>query len=354
VNDWDAVCRQRDAERRAAVMELPVLMLEHHGVLEPGEPDDVLVSVSIGPSGEAVTVWSTAAGKDALTSSMTSPGWASFPDSRAGQPVTARVGVHGVEWSAFTNLPAMPLAHVTAQPLPDGRFLLAGARCAWYPAGPERNAIIFGSDGNILAEHTLGDGIEHVQTTGDGQVWVGYFDEGVYGNYGWGDTNSPPPIGAAGLLRFSPDLQIDWAFPRYDDASWDPIDDCYALNVTGDDVWVCYHSGFPVVRVRGGRLTSWTNSLASGVRALGVSDTHVALCGGYGPDHDRLIVALLGDGELQPVGEYRLVLPDGTDLPRDALTIGRGGDLHVFVGQDWYRLSLGDVAAASRGGSGRG
>ena len=30
----------------------------------------------------------------------------------------------------------------------------------------------------------LGDGIAHVLATSTGQVWAGYFDEGIYGNYG--------------------------------------------------------------------------------------------------------------------------------------------------------------------------
>ncbi|MFI7578403.1 hypothetical protein [Micromonospora sp. NPDC049497] len=60
-----------------------------------------------------------------------------------------------------------------------------------------------------------------------GKLWVGYFDEGVYGNFGWGGPG-PAPIGATGIARFTETLHPEWHFPT-DDLS--PIDDCYALNV---------------------------------------------------------------------------------------------------------------------------
>ena len=31
----------------------------------------------------------------------------------------------------------------------------------------------------------------------DGQVWLGYFDEGIYGNYGWGQASTDEPVGVA-------------------------------------------------------------------------------------------------------------------------------------------------------------
>ena len=57
--------------------------------------------------------------------------------------------------------------------------------------------------GELRRQFVLGDGIKHVQTTAAGDIWVGYFDEGVYGNYGWGNDPDSEPIGAdrAGSLR---------------------------------------------------------------------------------------------------------------------------------------------------------
>ena len=85
----------------------------------------------------------------------------------------------------------------------------------------------------------LGDGIGQVAATSDGDVWAGYFDEGVYGNYGWGDPGGEAPVGACGLVRFTPDLQLDWRFPSHVQQPWGAISDCYALNVGDTDVWAC-------------------------------------------------------------------------------------------------------------------
>jgi hypothetical protein len=55
----------------------------------------------------------------------------------------------------------------------------------------------------------------------DAQPWgwsarlVGYFDEGIYGNYGWGLGDGPEPVGAYGIVRFSPDLEPAWHYPKY-------------------------------------------------------------------------------------------------------------------------------------------
>ena len=140
----------------------------------------------------------------------------------------------------------------------------------------------------------LGDGIGHVLATSTGQVWVGYFDEGIYGNYGWGRTDSEEPVGAYGIVRFSPDLEPDWHYPKYTGVGpWDAISDCYALNVDDTSAWACYDSDFPIVRIRDGAVTGWHNDI-KGASALAVAGICVALFGGYGPDYDRLALAELG------------------------------------------------------------
>jgi SAM-dependent methyltransferase len=50
----------------------------------------------------------------------------------------------------------------------------------------------------------IGDAIGHLLTTPSGAIWVGYFDEGIYGT-------TPA---THGLVRFAPDLTIDWAYPQ--------------------------------------------------------------------------------------------------------------------------------------------
>ena len=319
MSDWEFKRRKRDEERRAAVMALPVLPVRPHGTITGVRDDDVLVSSSIGPAGEAVALW-----------------------SAAGDGVTAQVTVQHAEFRFAVPIAELTLAHPSVQVLPGERVLLVAARCRWRPDGPERNAIVYDTDGRVVTEQTLGDGIEHVQATHRGEVWVGYFDEGVYGNYGWGHDGAPAPLGAPGLVRFSPELEPAWRYPSHVDNPWGAIDDCYALNLAGDTAWTCYYSDFSLVRIQHGRLTGWRNTVSHGAKAFAVSDTQVALFGGYGPDRDRLVLADLGNGELHRRGEYRLTLPDGSPLPA-AQVVGRGPQLHVLAGRDWFRLGLDDI-----------
>ena len=172
--------------------------------------------------------------------------------------------------------------------MPGDRFLVVGARCRWRRDGPDRNAVLYDAAGQVVSEHVLGDGIAHVLATSTGQVWAGYFDEGIYGNYGWGQADTEEPVGAYGIVQFSPELEPAWHYPHYTAVGpWEPVNDCYALNVDDACTWACYDSDFPVVCIRDGTVTGWHNDI-TGARALAVAGSRVALFGGYGPDYDRL------------------------------------------------------------------
>ncbi|WP_460395127.1 hypothetical protein [Actinophytocola sediminis] len=320
--------------------EPPVVRARHHAHLVAPRQGEVRVSASVGPAGEVVALWATAVDLATLTSATISEDGARFPDARAAQPVGVRVSAHAptpVEAAPIR----LPVAHPFVQPLPDGRLLVVGARCRWRPDGPDRNAIVYDDTGAVLAEHTLGDGIAHVLATGRGEVWVGYYDEGILGNYGWGFDDGDTPIGECGLIRFSPELAPDWRYPMDRDNPWDTIADCYALNVDGDTAWTSCYTDFPVVRVREDTLSGWHNDV-HGASAIAVDGDHVALFGGYDDPH-RLATGVLDEDRLHVTGEYRLVLPDGEPLPRELEVIGRGPDFHLLAHDTWLRLSLDDL-----------
>jgi len=328
-------------------MALPELTVRHHAYVRPPQEECVRVCASVGPAGEIIAVWSSAADVAAVRSSTTQPGWASFPDPRAAWPVTAQVTVHAPDVTSVTTLSGLGLAHFTVQPLPADNILLVGARSRWSTDGPDRNAIVYSSDGLVLAEDVLGDGIEHVLVDSTGHIWVGYFDEGVYGNYGWGPPGGPPPLGASGLTRFSADLEPVWHYPSAD-SPYGGIADCYALNIDGTTAWTCYYTDFPIVRVDEGKVTGWRNRV-TGAKAIAVSGSQAALYGGYGPNHDRLVVGSLKDERFQQTGEYRLVLPGGGPLPPQTLVIGRGPCLHLLSGDSWYQFGFSDLSPQPHG-----
>jgi hypothetical protein len=117
MSDWHEERRRRDRARREEVMSLPVLRVRRHGVID-GRDGDVLACASVGPAGEAVAVWTTPQGLEAVTATTVSAAGASFPDPGAARPVAARITVHTPDLAAVTQIQDLALAHVTVQPMP--------------------------------------------------------------------------------------------------------------------------------------------------------------------------------------------------------------------------------------------
>ena len=119
------------------------------------------------------------------------------------------------------------------QPLPGG-FLLAESR----QDGFDPNAFTYDQSGKPIRSFCIGDGVQSVQTTTAGDIWVSYFDQGTLGN----------TIARAGLLCFNADGEPIYTFQPV--VGLDRILDCYALNVENDDTaWIYYYSPFPIVRI---------------------------------------------------------------------------------------------------------
>jgi hypothetical protein len=117
-------------------------------------------------------------------------------------PVPVRIAAYWPDPGPVVEISDFDLAFPIPAPMPDGRVLAVSSRCRWRPGGADPNAVIFDDAGVRVGEGVVGDGIEHVFTTSTGDIWVAYFDEGVFGNYGWGGSG-PTPIGAPGIIHQS-------------------------------------------------------------------------------------------------------------------------------------------------------
>jgi len=117
---------------------------------------------------------------------------------------------------------------------------------------------------------------------------VGYDDMGFFGP--WGDgPGAPEPLGAPGLVRFTPELTVAWEYP-------------------GE------------------------------VPSTGAS-------GSPGPVDDCAAIALGGDGAC--------CFPDGSRLPAGVTMAGLGDTLDVFVGRDWYLVVVAELLGRHRERLGR-
>jgi len=153
-----------------------------------------------------------------------------------------------------------------AQQLPDGGYALASSRSKIG----EKNLHVFDDLGRFRTSFAIGDGIEHLAVDGKGRIWVGYFDEGIYG----GD-----PLSSHGLSRFdqSGKLEYQWDYRKIG-----PIDDCDALTLDENGhAWVCpYTRYFVAVIAENDAHILLPRAPVSIISGLLTGATHVGLLGG--------------------------------------------------------------------------
>lgn len=233
------------------------------------------------------------------------------------------------------------------QPVEDDLLLVCSRSRYRGPDDFDLNGRFYRRDGTPCGEILLGDGIESVQVTGTGEIWTSYFDEGVFGNFGWGG-----PVGTSGLVAWNRYGEQLHAFspPK----GLGPIDDCYALNVSGDrDVWLYYYSEFALVHLRGRQTVASWRMPGKGSHAFAVTEdlarygAYVALmCGTY-DDRDALQLVHLGTGgDARMVRTYHLQRA-GSAAVGIARVVGRGRVLYVIgTDRNIYRIDVAEVLAA--------
>jgi hypothetical protein len=305
--------------------------------LSPHVSPDLLMAFAVDPDGRALTLQRDP-GHAAPVERIVSPGGASFPTTRADEPYACSVLVH--EGAAVVERFSIPDAIASLpriQLLSSDEIVLVS--CRVY-AGEGPNAWTYATGGIGTGSFLLGDGIQDVQADGDGRLWVSFFDEGVFGNFGWGPMpGEPAPMGATGLVCVDERGEVLYRYAPPESVG--PIDDCYALNVTGSSTWAYYYSGFPLVEVdESAGVRAWKTPV-SGARALAIDGDRVLLAGGYPPDRDRVVLGRLGEDRLEPEWEGRLVDADGT--PFTGALRGRGTSLHALIGTRWMTVDVDDV-----------
>ncbi|MBB5203547.1 hypothetical protein HNQ51_000840 [Inhella inkyongensis] len=298
-----------------------------------------VVTFNVGPLGEACVVLAL----KPIDYRTTSPGAVfakTVPDSpQRYRVLIARDGL--VE--ADTFIEGEPFNIHEVQPLGTDEILLAcGRSCYRGPNDFEINGRVYSRDGRFLRAILLGDGIQNLQATRRGALWVAYFDEGIFGNFGWRE-----PVGAAGLVAF--DAQGERLYEFEPTGGLEAISDCYALNVASDeDVWCCYYTDFPLVHLRDRQVVSSWKSPVEGAHAFAVGEGHALFAGGYGNRHLFRLVQLGPQGSARVVGEFEL--RDNAGAAIEAMyTVGRGSSLHLLGDGIVHRLDLKDVLSQLRG-----
>jgi len=251
---------------------------------------------------------------------------ASFPKSQLTEGTRYTVSRWNDGAVQSTSVGPESIVASTVQPTPRG-FLLVGARCHWRSDDAEKNAVEYSWEGEELGRFTLGDGIETVRTTPNGSIWASYFDEGIFGNYGWGGPG-PAPIGESGFVRFDAAGNEQHAYSAHT-AGTDTMCDAYAVNVVDDDeAWVYFYHEFPIVRICHGTYQVWAFG-ESGGRGLAIDGSRVLLYGGYKQRNLLRLVELGPNGTAKVKAECLPAFDDG-ELIEDAYAIGVGKKLYLL------------------------
>lgn len=170
--------------------------------------------------------------------------------------------------------------------LPLGEeFLLVANRCWNRQNGPEKNALVLDKEGTKIREFCLGDGISSVFTTPDEQIITSYFDEGVFGNFGWDQ-----PIGSCGLIKWDKNGNEIWKNEKYG------IDDVYAMDYYKNNLYFYFYYDFVFVKTN--FVDDKTFKIGeNGFKNFTISEDEkkIIVDGGY-EDHSSFYVYDFGDG----------------------------------------------------------
>lgn len=278
------------------------------------------ISVSAGPNGDLV-----------ILASRQDLDYRKYEHAAAqllrGQPKNFRV-YHLMErgWDVLDLQETRHKLHYI-QPLFQDQWVGVRVRSA---GNADDNGHIYSARGDLVRAVAFGDGIQDIQTTADGQIWVSYFDEGIFGDTTFGRT---------GLACFDQNDLITFGFNGMKQGS---IASCYALNVvSNDEAWLCPYTNFQLVKVRNNQVDHfWDNNPIRGSRAFAISEERVLFSGGYSDKGKLFIVSLYRlDGQELLKEECHAVDENGEEV-KFTNAFGRGSRLYLETDQSLYVLEL--------------
>lgn len=260
-----------------------------------------------------------------------------FPEAQTERPFHYKIIRYSGGGCEEISIPDQHWNFHFVQPIDGSNYLLAAARCTRYDDGTaDLNAKVYGPEGNLVREFLLGDGIEHLFVTEQNNIWTAYFDEGIFGNYGWDE-----PVGSAGLIRWDAYGNRLYEYPN---GGKHHIIDCYAMNVCGDrDVWFYYYNDyndFELARYRDGALSYWKTDVESSTAFL-VHEPYILFKAGW--DDNRFVLFEMGKkGKLKRKARLSFLDEKGKEIPMDILSCRRS-QMAVFHEDKVYVADLEEI-----------
>ncbi len=296
-----------------------------------------IVSTSVDANGNALLL---IASRDdqAKATATKSRGIGIFPKSRSASDLAFSLVVQSGAGAETTKLPAMNITFPYIDQFSDGGCVLVGARSSWRSKDDfDLNGALIERGAKTAKRVCFGDGIEDVGIDDTDRIWISYFDEGVFGNFGWSHPG-PTGLGAGGVNCFDRTGQLLWQHNR-DDAT-EHIDDCYAMNVSPLGVWFYFYTAFKVARVTEDFSVEYFETPIGGSHSF-VTDGHrFVFSSQYREPATTFHATNLYKGKLVHRRKLSLGLPTGIEADQIKMK-ARGDKLHVFADKHWIVYDLG-------------
>lgn len=212
-------------------------------------------------------------------------------------------------------------------------LVLVSARCRYHNADNiDRNARVFDLDGNFKRDFVMGDGINDIKVDTNDQLWTAYFDEGIFGNYGW-----ELPIGMPGLIAWDHLGNQQWAYEPIDGLNY--MADCYAINIGEDNsIWFYFYTEFPLVQLNNQREIKFWETDLRGAGCINVWKGQVLFSGGY-QEKDFHLYKIVGQ-ELEKLEDISFQSSKGKKLQKRDYIRSTGATIGFLQDKKVYYTNL--------------
>lgn len=230
-------------------------------------------------------------------------------------------------------------------PMKEGRVVVVDALCPWAPDSPPRhNTFVLDRSGKCLNSFHGGSSVVDVQCDAQNRIWISYSDEGVFGNNGW-NIPGPPGLGSGGLVCLDEDGVVLWSHNKTDIAPERVIDDCYALNVIGQDAWFYFYSDFCLGHITDFEVKpNYYRVPVSGSHSFAKRGQLLALSAQYREEPTVChLVDIAGAAETSARIADMACAETGDFTRTNTLIKGRGQWIHLVAGDLWLAYNLDDI-----------
>ncbi len=175
------------------------------------------------------------------------------------------------------------------------------------------NAKIVNSEGQEIDKLLLGDGIENIVIDKKKNIWVGYFDEGIFGNFGW-EINDEKifPIGISGLVGFDLSGRKIWEYDY--EKTGVSIIDLYVMNIDeNDNLWFDLYDDKLIVARKSGENIDLFRSSYSSVSGIFIKNNHIVFLELEEDEEDEIEAG--NDFTIRKSSNFLMSIHDGNIVP---------------------------------------